>query len=772
MIKKILTLISIVFFALSAQSQVAMGKWRTHFAFNTINQLAQSENKVFAVSDGKLFSIDKRDKSIEYYSKLTGLSGTSISNLAYDTSMKSLLIIYNDGNIDFMTASGVKNLPDFYNKQMSADKSINHINIDQGKAYLSAKFGILVLNMAKMEIKDTYYIGNNASELNIQSTCVHKNIIYAVTAGNVYAALANDPQLINYELWSKMSNLPGSGNFQSVLSFGNWLILQRGNKLFKQDTAGNWSGIDADEALKINVSNNRLICFTSSQAYVFDEQFNRSAIAVSSPPTDAVYDNTGNRFWMGGDPKGLAEISDNQSPAFYKPDGPATNNPYKLKFGGEKLFVVQGGGWDIEYQRPGVIMIFENNQWRNIENSVITQATNFTARDFMDIGVNPTNNKNFYISSFGYGVYEFREDQFYKWHNVDNSTIETILPNGAEKYYYMRMNGGNFDKTGNIWFSNSMTPSGIQILKSDGTWTKMSNQKISGLPTLSEILISNKKESQKWMLSKRVNTGVVVFDDGGTIDSSNDDKYTYLQSLSYTANNEVRSIAPSIFQSIAQDKNGAIWIGTNMGPIIINNPDKAFDTDFMVSRIIIPRNDGTGLGDFLLEDQEITAIAIDGANRKWIGTKETGIYLMSDNGQEMIQHFTSENSPLLSNEILSIAINPKTGEVFFGTALGLISFQSDAATGNSNFLNVHAYPNPVRENFDGVITIAGLVNNTQVKITDTAGNLVFETYSNGSIATWDGRNKSGQKVSTGVYVAMCIAPDGTESANTKILIIN
>lgn len=197
-----------------------------------------------------------------------------------------------------------------------------------------------------------------------------------------------------------------------------------------------------------------------------------------------------------------------------------------------------------------------------------------------------------------------------------------------------------------------------------------------------------------------------------------------------------------------------------------------FEPGFTCSRIIIPRNDGTGLGDFLLEDQNVTAIAIDGANRKWIGTESSGVYLMSENGQETILHFTSKNSPLLSEQILSIAIHPVTGEVFFGTGGGLLSYQSDAAEAGNTFSNVHVYPNPVRENFTGLITITGLVENTQVKITDVAGNLVSETTSKGSIATWDARNSFGQKVSTGVYLAICISPDGLQTSTAKILIIN
>jgi ligand-binding sensor domain-containing protein len=177
------------------------------------------------------------------------------------------------------------------------------------------------------------------------------------------------------------------------------------------------------------------------------------------------------------------------------------------------------------------------------------------------------------------------------------------------------------------------------------------------------------------------------------------------------------------------------------------------------------------LADYLLGTEEIKAIAVDGANRKWIGTASSGVYLISEDGLETIHHFTAENSPLLSNAIQSIAINEKTGEVFFGTGSGLISYQSDAIEGGNRFENVHAYPNPVRPEYSGVITITGLVADTQVRITDVNGNLVYETISNGGVATWDGCGISGERVTTGVYFAQCVSPNGKYKHITKILVV-
>jgi hypothetical protein len=223
---------------------------------------------------------------------------------------------------------------------------------------------------------------------------------------------------------------------------------------------------------------------------------------------------------------------------------------------------------------------------------------------------------------------------------------------------------------------------------------------------------------------------------------------------------------------MTQDKNGVIWVGTESGPLLLSNTENAFDANYTCSRVKIPRNDGTDHADFLLDKERIRSIAIDGANRKWIGTEYSGVYLLSENGQETLKHFTTKNSPLLSDYIISITINPVTGEVFFGSTSGLVSYQSDAVESGETFNNVHAYPNPVRPDFRGTITITGLVRDTRVKITDINGNLIYETQSNGGFATWDGKNLYGERVATGIYLAICITEDGSQNAITKIMVIN
>ena len=760
-------------------AQIAMGKWRTHFAYNIVNQITQSENKVFAVSEGALFSVDKEDQEIEFYSKLSGLSDSNISGIEYDAENKQLLIVYLNGNIDFLSSGGVVNIPDLYNKQMSSSKAVNHIAFYNGKAYLSCGFGVLVLNMNRREVADTYFIGPNGANINVLNTTINNSYIYALTSNAIYKGLANEPNLVNYEYWTTVNGLPGSGELKKLLSFGGKLILQREDKLYSMDENNLWSPFLSQISVSgFYISNGKMMIYDgASSVYLVNESFNVSLIENIGEVPDAEYDTERGLCWFAGKAKGVLSYNTKTTTVeTYKPMGPATNVPWDMKFAGQKLFVVQGGRWASEFGKPGYVMMYENGEWLNLDPKDIKAITQNEVLDFVNVAVDPDDNKHFFVTSYGTGLYEFKNNKFENknsWYNNLNSSLETILQN--EPFRYIRLDGAVFDSNKNLFMTNSYVSGGVQIRLANGTWTKLTNPEFFK-PTLGKILISKQNPNQKWIPSVRYTPGYIVFDDNGTLENQNDDKVVFRSSFVFieTDNGQTNYISanPTSVNTIVEDLNGVIWVGTELGPFLFYNTSKVFDSDYTCSRVKIPRNDDTGLADYLLEKENIKAIAIDGANRKWIGTQTSGVYLMSENGQETIHQFTVANSPLLSNDILSIAINPESGEVFFGTGNGIVSYQSDAVNGSETFTDVHAYPNPVREGFTGIITITGLVKDTQVKITDLNGNLICQTVSNGGIATWDGKDVHGKKVSTGVYLAICANEDGTQSTITKIMVIN
>jgi len=776
--KKLLLYILTLGIGVTAVGQGVIGKWRTHMAYNSVNQIAQSNTKIYAVSEGSLFSVSKADGDIEFYSKMSGLNDANISQIEYDAANDQLIIIYQNGNIDIMHKAGVNNIPDLFRKQMSSSKGINEVSFLGKNAYLSCDFGILLINLEKQEIVDTYIIGQGGAQTKVLSTAVHNNRIYAVSGNNLLTADATKPHLlVNFEYWKPLEQLPGTGEIKKVLSFAGRLLLLRGNQLYSLDTNQNWTQLaNAFWIYNISVSRSHLIINDNTRNLIVMNDKFETAVHPIMTSQDIEYDASNNTFWLAGIDLGVvsAKITGTTPELnYFKPKGPALNNPYSMTFAGDKLFMVPGGRFSDVDNRPGTVMIYQNEQWKNIyANDFISQlqqeVPGQTAVDFVNVAVNPNNPSHFFVTSFGTGLYEFRNDQFYKWHHHNNSPFVNVI--NTVPYLYLRLDGAIYDKDGNLWLCNMFDANAIKILTPAGQW-KTINFPDANQPTLGNIMINNQNQNQKWLNSVRYNPGILIWDDNGTLDDGSDDKKVFLKKFP-DVDNVGSELRPAFFYTLKQDKNGVVWAGTDIGPLLFYNTSRAFEANYTCSRVKIPRNDGTNQADYLLKDETVQSIAIDGANRKWLGTKTSGVYLMSENGQETIRHFTSTNSPLLSDNIISISINPISGEVFFGTSNGLISYQGDAAEGSGAYENVYAYPNPVRENYNGIITITGLINKTQVKITDVNGNLIYQTVSNGSLATWDGKDVHGRKVSTGIYMAICASEDGSQSTITKIMVIN
>ncbi|MDD3079368.1 MAG: two-component regulator propeller domain-containing protein [Paludibacter sp.] len=761
---------------LSVNAQTPMGNWRTHFAYNSVEQIAQSDNKIFGLSNGSLYSVDKDDESIELYSKINGLTDNDIYRIEYDTKNKQLLIVYSNGNIDLLSSGGVINIPDLYIKQLTSSKLVNDIVFFENKAYLACDFGILVLNLEKHEIADTYYIGNNGTEVQVLSIAINNGYIYAATSSLIYKASLAEKNLVDYQRWSTLTNLPGAGDIAELRSADGNLFLKRGTALYEQsENSETWMQLLSQISVSdIFISNDKIIVYDGSlTAYVINNDLSIKSLPNTGVVKDAEYQISGDKYWFASVANGIGLYLNNQI-VYYKPSGPAVNIPWSLTFSGQKLFMVQGGRWGAEKRRDGILMIYEKGTWTNLPSSDISSKTGSPVLDFMNVAVDPTDNSHFFVTSYGTGLYEFKDDKYTNWYTNSNSTLETIVL--SNPYRYIRLDGAVFDSEGNLFLTNMEVGKTIKVLPKDGEWSSLKYNDISLKMTLGKILLSNQNENQKWVLSVRAGAGVFVFDDNGTIDDQSDDQSIFLTAFKYPETDNgitvINSVTPTYVYSIAQDQNGVVWVGTDQGPFLFYNTSNVFDPDYTCTRVKIPRNDGTDLADYLLFEEKITAIVIDGANRKWLGTETSGVYLMSENGQETIHHFTTANSPLPSNNVLSLAINPETGEVYMGTANGLVSYQSDAVDAGDSFSDVHAYPNPVREDYSGVITITGLVTDTQVKITDINGNLICQTVSNGGIATWDGKDVHGNKVSTGIYLAICVNSDGTESTVTKILVIN
>ncbi len=459
----------------------------------------------------------------------------------------------------------------------------------------------------------------------------------------------------------------------------------------------------------------------------------------------------------------------------FKPNGPETNSPYRITFHDDQLYMVPGGRWTTQNKKEASVMIYQNGEWTNIPQKQIREEAGRTITDYTRLAIDPLDPTHWYISAFGFGLHEWKDGHLKRYYLYGNSPLATSSTHG--NIAYTRVDGVSFDSEGNIWFLNANNNNCLHVISPSGRWGQLRVNNAAAplvLETPGDVLIDNTRESYKWIVSSRASAGVGLVNDNGTPFDPTDDRSVFRTTFAYS---DSRSLTVEQVRCITQDRDGNIWIGTNTGPLMISA-----STDFFTSnrciRHIINRTDGSSLGDYMLGTEQINAIAVDGGGRLWFGTAASGAFLMdinsSDNDIRTVYHFTKTNSPLPSNNVISISINPVTGEVFFGTDEGLISFRSDANEPKEDFSTAYAFPNPVRPNFDGLLTISGLVADTEVRITNAAGELVYTGKSEGGMLVWNMRMPNGKRVTPGVYRIFGNSPANTEDKKhtaIKVLIM-
>lgn len=452
----------------------------------------------------------------------------------------------------------------------------------------------------------------------------------------------------------------------------------------------------------------------------------------------------------------------------FLPDGPAVNKPYRMTFLGDKMVMVPGGRWTTQYQQNAYVMIYEQGEWHNVSAAAIREEAHRPyVMDFTRAAIDPLNPEHYFISSYGFGLYEFENDHIKNVYMQGSSPLVSAVPSNPE---YTRVDGVTCDADGNVWMLNAEAKQALVALNpSSKTWASMSVANGMSIPTPGDVLIDANRPNYKWLVSSRNPAGLALYDDRGTPFQTTDDQSVFRSSF---VDDRGKVIAPDQVRCIVQDRKGLIWLGLKEGMIYFS-PSTDFFKSNRCSRIIINRTDGSDLGDYMLGTEQINAIAVDGGNRLWVATASSGVYLMDvdmmGNDTKTVYHFTTTNSPLPSDNVNSVAIHPVTGEVFFGTEAGLVSFRSDASEPDENYDSAYVFPNPVRPNYQGLLTIRGLMEDSSVKIADSAGNLVYTCTSNGGTAVWNMKGMDGRRVRPGVYVIYCNSAADVEDSQHKAL---
>jgi len=750
--------ILISFLLLTSATFANNNSWKTYLSYFTTRLVEESSSKVYVVAEGSLFSYDKEDNSIRQLDKSNYLNDTEIICINYNHTAKSLLIIYENANIDILSEDGVYNLPYLFQNTQLRNKEIYSVYLYNEYAYISTGFGIMVVNMNKKEIAETYNLS-----LQTTSCCILDNYLYASTENGVIYGSLND-NLLDSNVWQTYSlpSLTEEKEVSKVFVFKNrlfFLIDQTGIFYDRELTPL----LNTNHIKGVKITNDKLIVLQNDTILIYSDIGAPTSLKGNIHDISSFKNDT---YWVAEEEKGIKCIARNSSGSYetktesIRLDGPRMNSPYKVVSTPSKLYLAAGGktSGGIRFGNYGFIMVYDYNKWSYISQEDVYEKFKINPRDYLSIAVHPADENHLYVSSFGDGVVEIKDMEVINLYNKNNSTLETIIENNMGYHF---IHGLSFDKDNNLWMTNSQIQEGIKILDKDGKWHSVYVEGLSGKYSLNDILITS--SNYKWINvpHPQEQAGIAIID-------ALDNNTSFF--FSTMTDQDDKLLTPSGYTSLAEDKDGYVWVGTTSGPVYFTQPDRVIYNETRCNRIKLTHEDHGELY-YFLDNQLITCIKVDQGNRKWFGTEGNGVYVLNEDNQEVIHQFTTANSPLLSDHIYSIDINDQTGEVFIGTSKGLISYQGEAIAGKEDFSDVYAFPNPVRPEYDDRVTITGLMDNSNVKITDLNGNLIYQTKSIGGQATWNCRNRSGQRVSTGIYLVLMASQNGSESIVTKIAVI-
>jgi sugar lactone lactonase YvrE len=708
-----------------------------------------------------MYSVDLTDNSIQKFSKVAGLSDIPTSLIAFDKVHNLLVICYTNSNIDIMKDGKVINVSDIERSSIVGDKAIYGIYFYGNYAYLSCGFGIVVMDVTKNEIKDTYYIGPNGTQLQVNDVTSDGTYLYAATTAGMYQASLNSPFLSDFSQWHLFTPQEGlyAGNFIDCITFNNTVLAAKKDTIF-QFNSGLWTQYFYRTGLTVkkmeSTPDELLICHIGSAGA-------RVTVIHTSGQIDSIYLSqpyqaieTNGTVWIADLYNGLLKYSNGNTEAIY-PDGPWTKNVFDLAVNSKTHNVyVAPGGWN-----PSFGYIFNqdgffaklNDTWKHydIHNTALQDTF-----DIVCVTVNPFTNK-VYFGSMWKGMVEFDDslgitNQF----DASNSTLSGTNGEPAR----VKAADIEFDRYGNMWVSNLGSLFPVCVRKPDNTWLEF--QPPFPLPQQWITNIAFDQFDQVWFIIPR--QGVMVFNYGGTLEDPSDDQYKLLINVPGSGNLPSLSV-----NTVTADRDGTIWVGMSGGVAIFYCPGDEF-TQYGCEAQQIVVNSG-GYNGYLLGTENVKRIVVDGANQKWIAT-DNGVWLFSADGTQQILHFTIDNSPLFSNFINALDIDNSTGEVWIGTDDGIIVYRGDATQGSSASCGPLVYPNPVKEDYDGPIAVTGVVENADVKITDANGTLIYKTKALGGQAIWDGKGYDGHRAQTGVYLVWASNNDGSVTCITKLLIVN
>ena len=756
-----LIFISQLFFA-----QQSNQLWKGYFSYNEIVDVESATNEVFAATQNTVFSKAIASSDLKIFNSINGLKPESITTIHHSESSNKtfvgntnglLLIINSDGSIT-TKVDIINEVPVPPNK-----KKINDFYEYNGRLYISTDYGISVVDVATSEFIITYFIGPAGEETEVLQTTVLNNQIYAVTRSfGIRRGDLTNPNLYDFVHWQTFD----AGFWTGIVTFNNELVAMNTDSRTYRYNGTTFQQVlnQTQVGLKIKTNGTELIVTTQNHVFVLNQTYVILADITQIPDYAAVFKAAtvvNGVVYIGTEKNGLFSTTLANPTSFeaMSPNGPVRNYIFRVKKAPNYLWTVYG-----DYTRLynpyaldefGISKYSNDNGWELIPYNDL-----FQAKSICDIVINPNNQNQIFATSYFSGLLKIEGDniELFNQSNTGPNGLESLVltpPNPA--YIDVRVNSPAFDRDGNLWMTNvanSGTVRAIKTLGANGQWQSYSVEDVTTDTFGRYGPMAIDKNKTKWIPT--INDGLLAFNE------NYNNKFIVI-------NTTTGNLPDSDVRCVAIDNRNQLWIGTFAGLRILPSVDRFIsETELTTNSIIIQEGD---LAQELFYQQTILDIVVDGANRKWVSIADGGVFLVSANGQETIYQFTKNNSPLPSNNVNDIEIDGVSGEVFFATDKGMVSFLGTSTKPSDSLSDVYVYPNPVRPEFLGTVKISGLTDKANIKITDIEGNLVYETTSSGGTIEWDTKAFGKHKVASGVYMIFVASEDATDSTVKKVMII-
>ena len=760
-----------------AQQTAGYGDWQLHLPTNHPLGLADAGDRVYVRTENAFYFFDKKLNTTQVLSRRDGLNDVAVTALAYDSVSQQAVLGYHNGNLDILRADGsVRNLNDILRKTITGDKQINRISIGAGKALLSTTFGLVVVDLTKLEISDTYSnIGPGGALVNVFDATVANGYLYAATSAGLLRGALNS-NLLDYRSWTQylpVALSPTQQGYRFVVADAGKVYATAGNSVyvFTSAGAGSWQQVAGTYSPEF-----RSLRASSIGVFIVDDNAgvrridHNGAVSTVVPPSagnylvDALRSKDGS-YYVANYQLGLQRVrpGSGQLPEAFVANGPQSRLSFSLLADARTSIVdVFTGKYSERYDPnggPTGFYEFANGQWTNITAEALPKLSDYPNPTSPVRGTR-TPDGTLYVATYGAGLLE--------WHGVGNFRLfGQGTPSGSPLLgtfgipNRVEITDVVATPEGKVWVVNrNMQPghSGLFLLDPATTTWQIVPWSV-GLEALERLVLDD--NGFLWASVSRKTDGTSASPGILALDPAGANTPRFYNTATGLPDNQI--------YELAKDRRGYIWAATIKGVAVFNDPSGPFASTLGFSQPIVRRGEGTGFPALFTE--AVRTLAVDGGDRKWFGT-DHGLWLFSPDADEALLHFTTANSPLPSDRIVDVKVNDKTGEVWVATDAGVVTYRGAASVTVGDPHCTAAFPNPVRPEFQGTVGISGLANNAIVKITDVAGHLVYATTAAGGTVTWNLAMPDGQRVRSGTYLVLSTDADGSNGCVSKLAVLS